>query len=63
MIVNAIKAEVAAKLTQAGEPPRVLTAPGLIGAEKSSALFEAAYDEHARRLAKLYDKIGKDGNS
>ena len=63
MIVNAIKAEVAAKLTQAGQPPRVLTAPGIIGAEKSTALFEAAYDEHARRLAKLYQKIGNDGSS
>src|SRR5439155_7270314 len=43
LLVNAIKAEVAAKLTQAGQPPRVLTAPALIGAEKSTALFEAAY--------------------
>jgi len=37
----------------------VLTAPATIGAEKSAALFEAAYDEHARRLAKLYEKIGE----
>ena len=59
LIVNAIKAEVATKLTQAGQPPRVLTAPALIGAEKSAALFESAYDEHARRLAKLYEKIGE----
>ena len=58
LIVNAIKAEVAARLTQAGQPPRVLTAPCLIGGEKARALFEAAYDEHARRLAKLYEKIG-----
>jgi len=63
LIVNAIKAEVAAKLTQAGRPPRVLTAPAIIGAEKSTVLFEAAYDEHARRLAKLYEKIGADGGS
>jgi len=59
LIVNAIKSEVAAKLTQAGKPPRVLTAPALIGPEKSAKLFEAAYDEHARRLAKLYQKIGE----
>ena len=26
----------------------------VIGAEKATALFEAAYDEHARRLARLY---------
>jgi len=59
LIVNAIKSEVAAKLTQAGKPPRVLTAAALIGPEKSARLFEAAYDEHARRLAKLYQKIGE----
>src|SRR5438552_4387012 len=47
MIVNAIKSEIAARLTQAGQPPRVLTAPCVIGDEKAAALFEAAYDEHA----------------
>ena len=59
LVVNAIKSEVAAKLTQAGKPPRVLTAAALIGPEKSAQIFEAAYDEHARRLAKLYEKIGE----
>src|SRR5437762_2275654 len=46
MIVNAIKSEIAARLTQAGQPPRVLTAPCVIGDQKAAALFEAAYDEH-----------------
>jgi uncharacterized phosphosugar-binding protein len=59
LIVNSIKAEVAARLTQAGQPPRVLTASCVIGSEKATALFEAAYDEHARRLAKLYQNIGE----
>jgi uncharacterized phosphosugar-binding protein len=54
LLVNAIKAETAARLVQAGAPPKVLTAAALIGAERSNALFEAAYDEHARRLAVLY---------
>ena len=58
LLVNAIKAEVAARLTQAGSPPRVLTAGALVGAEKASSIFEAAYDEHARRLAKLYEQLG-----
>jgi uncharacterized phosphosugar-binding protein len=58
MLVNAIKAEVAERLTKAGQPPRVLTASALIGEERSTALFEAAYDEHARRLAALYRTIG-----
>ncbi len=58
LLVNAIKAEVAARLVAAGQPPRVLTAGALIGAERATALFESAYDEHARRLAKLYERLG-----
>lgn len=58
LLVNSIKAEVAARLTRAGQPPKVLTAAALVGPEKATALFEAAYDEHARRLAKLYEKLG-----
>jgi uncharacterized phosphosugar-binding protein len=59
LLVNSIKAEVAQRLTQAGTPPKVLTASALTGSEKSAAIFEAAYDEHARRLAKLYEKLGQ----
>lgn len=58
LLVNAIKAEVAARLTAAGQPPRVLTASALVGPERATALFEAAYDEHARRLALLYQNLG-----
>jgi uncharacterized phosphosugar-binding protein len=58
LLVNAIKAEVAQRLAEAGSPPTVLTAANVVGAERSAELFEAAYDEHARRLAKLYEKIG-----
>jgi uncharacterized phosphosugar-binding protein len=58
MLVNAIKAEVADRLTRAGQPPKVLTAPAVIGADRATALFESAYDEHARRLAKLYEGLG-----
>lgn len=54
MLINAIKAEVALLLTQAGMPPKVLTAGAVVGGERSTALFEAAYDEHARRIATLY---------
>lgn len=59
LLVNSIKAEVAARLTRAGAPPKVLTASALVGSERASALFEAAYDEHARRLAKLYENLGR----
>jgi uncharacterized phosphosugar-binding protein len=53
LLVNAVKAEVAARLTAAGHPPTVLTASAVVGAGRSEALFEAAYDEHAHRFARL----------
>ncbi len=59
LLVNSIKAEVAARLTRAGQPPKVLTAGAVVGSERATALFEAAYDEHARRLAKLYLHLGE----
>jgi uncharacterized phosphosugar-binding protein len=58
LLVNAIKAEVADRLTRAGHPPKVLSAAAVVGADKARELFEAAYDEHARRLAKLYANLG-----
>ena len=60
MIVNALKAEVATRLAKAGQSPTVLTAGALVGDERASELFEAAYDEHSRRLAKLYENLGTD---
>jgi len=59
MIINCIKAEVARLLTEAGQPPKVLSASAVVGAERAVALFESAYDEHAHRLAKLYQDVGK----
>ena len=58
LIVNSIKAEVAARLTRAGQPPKVLSAAAVVGKQRATELFEAAYDEHARRLAKLYAELG-----
>jgi uncharacterized phosphosugar-binding protein len=58
LLVNAIKAEVAARLTAAGHPPKVLSSAAVVGQKRSEALFEAAYDEHANRLAKLYADLG-----
>src|SRR3954471_442096 len=58
LLINCIKAEVAARLTKAGQPPKVLAGSAVVGAEEATRLFEAAYDEHARRLAKLYEDIG-----
>ncbi len=58
LVINAVKAETAARLTAAGHPPKVLTAAVNVGAERATELFESAYDEHARRLARLYAGAG-----
>lgn len=58
LLVNAVKAEVAERLTRAGAPPKVLTGAVQVGAERAEELFEAAYDEHGRRIAKLYERLG-----
>ena len=58
MLINCIKAEVAARLTAAGQPPKVLSGAAIVGEKRANKLFEAAYDEHAHRLAKLYAAIG-----
>ncbi len=59
MIVNSIKAVVAERLTAAGQPPKVLSSGAVVGAERAVELFEGAYDEHAHRLAKLYQHVGQ----
>ena len=59
LLINAIKVEVAALLTEAGHPPTVLTAPVLVGRDRSEDLFDRAYDEHGRRLSKLYATLGE----
>jgi uncharacterized phosphosugar-binding protein len=59
LLVNSIKAEVAKLLTAAGHPPKVLSGGAIVGEERAKELFEAAYDEHAHRLAKLYENAGK----
>jgi uncharacterized phosphosugar-binding protein len=58
LLVNSIKAEVAQRLTQAGQPPKVLSGANVVGAKRAVELFESAYDEHGRRLAKLYQNLG-----
>lgn len=57
IVINALKAEVAARLCRAGQPPTVLTASCVVGHEQARKLFESAYDQHAHRLAKLFQNI------
>ena len=50
-IVNEIKVQTADLLVRNGLIPPVITSSSIIGAEKSKTLFDAAYAEHARRIA------------
>jgi uncharacterized phosphosugar-binding protein len=63
MIINSIKAEVARLLTAAGHAPKVLSGAAVVGDKKAKELFEAAYDEHAHRLAKLYENVGNNSEN
>ena len=57
-IVNAIKVRTAQLLVQRGAMPPVLTRASVVGADRSRELFEDAYREHARRLARAIDQRG-----
>jgi uncharacterized phosphosugar-binding protein len=59
VLINSIKAETARLLTEAGQPPKVLTGAVILGDARATQLFESAYDEHAHRLAGLYKEVGK----
>jgi uncharacterized phosphosugar-binding protein len=52
-VVNAIKVAVASMLSDRGSLPPVITGSQLVDAETASARFDAAYADHARRLAQI----------
>ena len=55
-IVNAIKVRVAELLVERGAMPPVITRESVVGAERSRTLFDQAYREHARRIARAIDQ-------
>jgi len=57
-IVNSIKVRVAELLVERGQMPPVLTRASVVGEERSRTLFEQAYREHARRIARAIDNQG-----
>ncbi len=59
LLINCMKAELAGLLTAAGQPPKVLSGAAVVGEERAVSLFESAYDEHANRLARLFENVGK----
>jgi hypothetical protein len=59
-VVNSIKVAVASMLSDQGSLPPVITGSQLVGAHAGSDLFDAAYADHARRLAQIL--VGMDPN-
>ena len=55
-IVNSIKVRVAQLLVERGVMLPVITRTSVVGAERSRALFDEAYREHARRIAGAIDQ-------
>jgi uncharacterized phosphosugar-binding protein len=52
-IVNSIKVRTAQLLVERGAMPSVITRASVVGAERSRTLFDDAYREHARRIARV----------
>ena len=52
-VVNAIKVATASMLHERGSLPPVLAGAQRVGTDQSAALFDAAYADHARRLARV----------
>ncbi len=52
-IVNEIKVQTAELLIEAGAMPPVITSSAVVGPQRASELFDAAYGEHARRYAEV----------
>jgi uncharacterized phosphosugar-binding protein len=52
VVANALKCRVAELLAARGHVPAVLTSSVHVGAAESARLFDAAYDEHARRVSR-----------
>ncbi len=57
-IVNSIKVRTAQLLVERGAMPPVITRASVVGADRSRDLFERAYQEHARRIARTLIREG-----
>jgi len=57
-VVNSIKVRTAQLLAERGALPPTITRASVVGAERSRALFDAAYQEHARRIARAITREG-----
>jgi len=53
-LINLMKAETARLLTEAGQPPKVLTSACHLGPDAARTLFEETYDDYRRRIGVIY---------
>jgi uncharacterized phosphosugar-binding protein len=58
-VANEIKVQTAELLAQRDALPAVITSASVVGEERSNALFDAAYSDHATRLARIIDPGGE----
>lgn len=58
-VVNALKSLVADRLTQAEQPPIVLTSAYFIGAEASAQQFDQCYNDYRSRIQKVFGRESK----
>jgi uncharacterized phosphosugar-binding protein len=58
-IVNSIKVRTAELLVQRGVAPSVMTRASVVGADRSRQLFDEAYRQHARRIARAIAREGE----
>ena len=54
-VANELKVQTAARLISHGAMPAVITSSSQVGDERSKELFDAAYADHATRLARIID--------
>lgn len=59
-IVNAIKVTTASMLESMGKLPPVLSSGSVVGADRAPELFDAAYEDHANRMARILQSEGRD---
>ncbi len=57
-VVNSLKVRIAELLVERGKMPPVITRSSVVGDERSRELFDKAYREHARRIARAIDQQG-----
>jgi uncharacterized phosphosugar-binding protein len=56
VVANELKVQTAELLAERGSLPPVLASSSIVGDERSEALFDAAYADHASRLARVLDR-------